>query len=79
MFSKKRDLIFEFKKEKRISLHMFFVFFPIWAVYINKEKEAIFIKKLCPFVSSCFPDKKAKYILELTKKPDIKIGDKISW
>jgi len=59
MFSKKRNLIFDFDEERRISLHMLFVFFPIWAVYLNKNK--------------------AEYILELTEKPKIEIGDKIDW
>lgn len=79
MFSKKKNLIFIFKKEKRISLHMLFVFFPIWAIYLDKNKEAVFIKKLCPFISSCFPKTKAKYILELTEKPNIKTGDRLHW
>lgn len=79
MFSAKKNLVFTFNKEKRISLHMLFVFFPIWAVYLDKNKEANEIKKLLPFISTCYPEQKAQYILELKEKPNIKIGDKISW
>jgi uncharacterized membrane protein (UPF0127 family) len=79
MFSKKKDLIFVFGKGKRISLHMLFVFFPIWAVYLNEKKEAVFIKKLHPFISVCRPKEKAKYILELVKEPNVNIGDRIEW
>ena len=79
MFSSKKNLIFVFGKEKRVSLHMFFVFFPIWVVYLNKDKEVIFTKKLYPFISITNPKVKPKYILELVKNPKIKKGDKISW
>jgi len=79
MFSKKKNLIFSFNNEQRVSLHMFFVFFPIWAVYLNKKKEAVFIKKLYPFVSFCYPKEKAKFILELINKPKIKLNQKVVW
>ncbi|MBD3164028.1 DUF192 domain-containing protein [Candidatus Woesearchaeota archaeon] len=79
MFSKKRNLIFIFDKEKKISLHMLFVFFPVWAVYLDKGKKAIYKKKLYPFISCIRPEHKAKYILELVKNPAINEGDKISW
>ena len=47
MFSRKIDkpLIFLFSKEKRVSIHMFFVFFPIDVIYLNKNKEVIYIKE----------------------------------
>jgi uncharacterized protein len=77
MFSKKKNLIFTFEKEKKISLHMLFVFFPIWAVYLNKNKKVTQIKKLSPFISTT--SGKAKFILELIKKPKIKIGDILDW
>jgi len=79
MFSGRRNLIFNFDEERRISLHMMFVFFPIWAVYLNDEKEVVNIKKLLPFISMCYPKEKAKYILELVEKPEIKVGDKLSF
>jgi len=79
MFSKKRNLIFDFDEERRISLHMLFVFFPIWAVYLNKNKKTVAIRKLFPFIYCCYPKQKAEYILELTEKPKIEIGDKIDW
>ena len=77
MFSKKKNLVFIFDKEKPVSLHMLFVFFPIWAVYLNKKKIATKVKKLYPFISLCKGN--AKFILELTEKPDIKTGDKLDW
>ena len=79
MFSKKKNLIFIFPKEKRISLHMLFVFFPIWVVYLDKNKKTVDIRKLYPFISFIYPKQKAKYVLELTEKPKIKIGDIMRW
>jgi uncharacterized protein len=79
MFSKKKNLIFIFDKEERISLHMLFVFFPIWAVYLNKDKKVVSIKKLNPFISMCYPKEKAKYIIELITQPRAKLGDILSW
>lgn len=79
MFSPKKNLIFAFEKEKKIDLHMLFVFFPIWAVYLDSAKKVVAMKKLLPFISYCSPDVKAKYILELCKKPDLAPGDFVSW
>ena len=79
MFSKKRTLIFEFDREKRVSLHMLFVFFPIWAIYMNQNKEVIFIKKLYPFISMVNPKKKAKYVMEVTEKKELIVGDRLDW
>jgi hypothetical protein len=79
MFSKKKDLIFEFEKEKRISLHMLFVFFPIWAIYLDKHKKVIAAKKLYPFISTFYPEEKARYIIEMTRKPNVSLKDRIGW
>ncbi len=79
MFSRKRNLIFIFDKERQVSLHMLFVFFSLTAIYLNENKEVVYTKKLFPFISICNPKEKAKYILELIDNTDIKIGDKINW
>ena len=68
MFSKKiKDscLLFVFDKERRISLHMFFVFFPIDVVFLNEKKEIVDIKhNFLPF--TFYTSKKpAKYVLEM--------------
>ncbi|MFW6014325.1 MAG: DUF192 domain-containing protein [Nanoarchaeota archaeon] len=64
MFSGKKCLLFEFEKEKHISLHMFFVFFAIDVVYLDKNKKVVEIKKgLKPFWFYS-PKKKAKFIIE---------------
>ena len=82
MFSKPKTLIFDFKKEKKISLHMFFVFFSIYVLFLNNKKEVIEIKKLKPF--TFYNSKKlSRYIIEFPYKKldknNINIGDKIEF
>ena len=50
MFRKKQNLVMIFKEEKPISLHNYFVFFPLEIVLIDKKNRVIEIKpKLLPF------------------------------
>lgn len=82
MFTNKENqqpLIFHFKKEKYIPIHMYFVFFPIDLIYLNKNNEVIEIKEnLTPFAYYA-PQKKAKYLLELKantiKKTNTELND----
>ena len=84
MFSiKPKPLIFIFKKEKIIPLHMLFVFYPIDILFLNKNKAVVEIKEsLRPF-SFYTPKKKALYIIELPqgtiKKTKTAVGDKIKF
>ncbi|MEK6876377.1 MAG: DUF192 domain-containing protein [Nanoarchaeota archaeon] len=80
---KPKPLIFIFKKEKIITLHMLFVFYPIDVLFLDKNKVVVEIKEnLMPF-SFYTPKNKAQYILELPqgaiKKTKTKIGDKIEF
>ena len=83
MFSKPRPLIFVFEKEKIIPLHMLFVFYPIDALFLDKNKIVVEIKEnFMPFTLYS-PKKKSKYILELPKdiirETKAGIGDKIEF
>ena len=81
MFSKKKNLVFVFDKEKRIGLHMMFVFFPIDVLCLDKNKRITEIKKnFMPF--SFYTSKNnAKYVVEISKdrKKEYKIGEKINF
>lgn len=81
MFSKKRTLIFSWKKEKLQPIHMFFVFFPIDLIYLNKNKQIIEIKKSLPPFSIYYPKHPAKYLIESPAKTKnkFKLGDKIKF
>ncbi|MBI2499194.1 DUF192 domain-containing protein [Candidatus Woesearchaeota archaeon] len=70
MFSKKRNLIFDLCKETRIGamIHMFFVFYPIDVYWLNEKKEIVDERvNLKPFMIA-IPKKKARYIIEISKK-----------
>lgn len=82
MFRRKpKALVFAFDNEKIVSLHMFFVFFPIDIIYLNKNKEVVELKKDFKPFSLYKPRKKAQYIIELPaatiQKTRTSIGDKI--
>ncbi len=78
-FPKNEGILFEFKKEKYIALHTFFVFFPIDIIYINKNKEIIKIfKKVIPFTPFIKPIK-CKYILEVKNAKNLKLKEKIKF
>lgn len=86
MFSKKlkskEAIILSSKKEDLYSIHMFFVFQLIDAIWLNKNKEIISIKRnIKPFTPLIKPSKKAQYIIELPKNStrNIKIKDKIKF
>ena len=65
MFCRQRDLVFVEKKERRIPLHMWFVFYPIDIVYCDKDKKIVEIKEnFCPWAFYS-PKNKAMYVLEL--------------
>lgn len=78
-----KGLVFVFDKEKKIGLHMFFVFMPIDVLFLNSKKKVVEIKEnFMPF-HFYNPRKKAKYIVELpwmtVKEKKIKVGDFISF
>lgn len=80
----KEAVIFILDKEGRInaSIHMFFVFFSIDVVWLNKNKGVVDIRKnVKPFTPLIVPRKKAKYIIEFPNEgiKNIKIGDKLKF
>ena len=77
MFSRKKNLVFVFNKEKRISLHMLFVFFSIDVLFLDKNKRIVEIKKNFRPFSFYTSKEKAKYVIELVEYNNYKIGEKI--
>jgi len=78
-FPKNDGLLFIFNKEGYISLHTFFVFFPIDIIYLNKDKKVIKImKRILPFTLFITPVK-CKYIIELKNSKTLQLNDKISF
>ena len=83
MFSRKKDraLVFSFGKEKIAALHMFFVFYPIDVLFLDRDKIIVEIKHNFRPFTSYIPNKKAKYVIEMPKgKADkLRIGNKIDF
>jgi uncharacterized membrane protein (UPF0127 family) len=81
MFSKKKNLVFAFDQEKKVGLHMLFVFFPIDVLFLDKDKKIIEIKKEFKPFSFYTPKKKARYVVEIAenRRNEYKIGEKIDF
>ena len=74
----KTNLIMIFKKERIISLHMFFVFYPIDVLILDENKKVIEVKENFKPFTFWSSTKKGKYLIELGKKESrgkVKLGD----
>ena len=84
MFSRQpKTLIFIFDSEKIVPLHMFFVFYPIDVLFLNKNKKVVETKENFKPFTLHNPRNKAQYIIELPKgtikKTKTTVGDTISF
>ena len=85
MFSKneKKCLIFKFEAEKTISLHMFFVFYSIDLIFLDKNKVVVDKKENFRPFTIYSSGKKAMYAIEMSngtiKKSKTEIGDIVNW
>jgi len=79
MFRRKQNLIMEFSHEKRVSLHMFFVFFPIDVLLLNSQKEIVEIKRQLKPFSFWRSQQQGKYVVELAFLGEYKIGEKLGF
>lgn len=77
MFSKKNNLIMEFKKERKISLHNFFVFYPIDVLILDQDKKIVEIKRDFKPFTLWTANSKGKYVVELGLKGDYEVSDKL--
>ena len=81
MFRKKQNLIMEFPKERRISLHNCFVFFTTDVLILDSEKRIVEIKRnLRPF-HFWSALQKGKYVIELglPENRGYDVGDRINF
>jgi hypothetical protein len=81
---KNKGLLFEFKQEKIVSLHMFFVFYPIDVLFLDKKRKIVeLIHNFRPFTPIYVPKKRSKYVIEVPKgsitRTDTKVGDLVSF
>lgn len=78
MFRKKQNLIMILNKEKKVSLHMFFVFYPIDVLLLNENKEIVEIKRNFKPFTFWNSKEKGKYVVELAFPAEYEVGDKIN-
>lgn len=88
MFSKKSNfnygLVFDLKRESVFgaSLHMFFVFYPINVVFLDKDKKIVDIKENFKPFSLYSTKKQCRYLIELPitiDKSYYSINDRVTW
>ena len=75
MFRKRQNLVMTFPEERKLSLHMFFVFFPIDVLLLNENKEVIEIKRNFKPFTFWSSREKGKYVVELAFKGEYKLKD----
>ena len=77
MFRSKRNLVMKFPSEKKISLHMFFVFYPIDVLVLDSERKIIEIKRNFKPFTFWNSKRKGKYIIETPLLGQYQLGKKM--
>jgi uncharacterized protein len=80
--SDRKNLIMYLTKERKVSLHMFFVFYPIDVLLLDQNKKVIEIKENFKPFSFWNSKNKGSYIIELGKEKSkriIKVGDQLKF
>lgn len=77
MFSPKKNLVMVFPSSRRVSLHNFFVFYPLTLVFIDSDQKVCEVKKnFLPF--TLYRSKRsAKYLLETPFSAKVNVGDRL--
>ena len=79
MFSRKKNLMIEFPSSRKVSLHMFFVFFPINVYVLDSDKRVVEIKKNFKPFTVWNSSEKGKYVMERVDSRNYKIGEKVEF
>src|SRR3989338_9284716 len=77
MFRKRQNVVMIFPQERSISLHMFFVFYPIDVLIINQHHKIIEIKRNFKPFTFWNSSKKGKYVVELGFSGRYEVGDEL--
>ena len=59
------NMLFSFRKDVRISIHSWFVFFPFLAIWLDEKKKVVDMRIVLPFSTMVLSKKKFRHILEL--------------
>lgn len=78
MFRPRQNLVMVFPEERKISLHMFFVFYPITVLIVDKKGKVVEIKENFRPFTFWSSTEKGQYVVELgIKLGGVKVGDKL--
>ena len=77
MFRKQQNLIMIFEKEKKVSLHMFFVFYPIDVLIVDGNNVIKEIKRNFKPFAVWNSKEEGKYVIELGLPFHYELNDKI--
>jgi uncharacterized membrane protein (UPF0127 family) len=75
MFHRKHNLIMIFPEERKVSLHNFFVFYPIDVLFLDQHKMIVEIKRKFKPFTFFTPQNKCKYLIELAFPGEYAKGD----
>ena len=67
MFKSRRNenILFDFQKDVKISIHSFFVFFPFLAVWLDDKNKVLEVNKVEPFTIAVLPKKPFRKLIEI--------------
>jgi len=78
MFSfRRKNLVMEFASERKISLHMWCVFYPIDVLVLDSQKRVVEVKKNFRPWTFWKSSKKGKYVVELGRREKFQLGDRL--
>lgn len=83
--SEKKNMLFPMPFERKWSMWMFAVRYPIKIIFINSEKRVVDVQKGVPITTDprtwkiYIPREPCMYILETPFELKVKIGDRLSW
>ncbi len=77
MFRSKKNLVMEFDSERKVNLHMWFVFYPIDVYVLDSSKKVVEVKKNFKPFTFWSSSVKGKYVVEMAYPKEYKIGEKI--
>lgn len=76
MFRRRQNLVLVFPQERRVSLQMFFVFYPITVLVVDKKGKVVEIKENFRPFTFWKAKEKGKYVVELGTMPaKAEVGD----
>ena len=75
MFRGRKNLVMIFPTERKISLHMFFVFYPIDVLVVDENKRIVEIKRNFKPFTVWNSYEKGKYVVELAVEGVYEVGD----